>query len=116
MPFCRTRLSAKRFIAGVGGYAAAPLPTEAPSKGVPPDGGAVLQLANDALRDIAHGVDRTDHLLLANHDIVEQAFKLRRHARIDQCRIGLFENAEQRQAGLGRHDVLSLGDQESSVS
>src|SRR5829696_8855274 len=36
MPFWRTRLSAKRFIAGVGGYAAAPLPTAAPSKGAPP--------------------------------------------------------------------------------
>ena len=79
-------------------------------------GGAVLQLANDALGDIAHCVDRTDHLLLANHDIVEQAFKLRRHPRIDQCRVGLFEDAEQREAGLGRHNVLSLGHQESSVS
>ena len=36
MPFCRTRLSAKRFIAGVGGYAAVPLPAAAPSKGGPP--------------------------------------------------------------------------------
>src|SRR6202008_235165 len=27
--------------------------------------------------------------------------------------VGLFENAEQRQAGLGRHDVLSLGNQET---
>src|SRR5215472_7670397 len=36
MPFCRARLSAKRFIAGVGGYAPAPLPTIAPSKGAPP--------------------------------------------------------------------------------
>jgi hypothetical protein len=26
-----------------------------------------------------------------------------------QGRVGLFENTEQRQAGLGRHDVLSLG-------
>ena len=49
-----------------------------------------------------HGVNRTDHLLLADHHIVEQAFELRRHPRIDQGRIGLFENAEQRQAGLGR--------------
>src|ERR1700719_1056963 len=36
MPFCWTRLSAKRFIAGVGGYAAAPLATATPSKGGPP--------------------------------------------------------------------------------
>src|SRR5450756_563285 len=43
-------------------------------------GGALLQFADDALGDIAHGVDRTDHLLLADNDIVEQTFKLRRHA------------------------------------
>ena len=61
----------------------------------------------------AHGVDCTDHLLLADNDIVEQTFKLRRHARIDQRRIGLLENAEQCQAGFGRHDVLSLGNQEA---
>ena len=36
-------------------------------------------------RMIANGVDRTDHFLLADDDIVEQAFKLRRHARVDQC-------------------------------
>jgi hypothetical protein len=73
MPFCRTRLSAKRFIAGVGGNV----------------------------------------LLLADNHIVEQAFKLRRHPRINQGRVGLFENTEQRQAGLGRRDVLSLGNQET---
>ena len=61
----------------------------------------------------AHCVNRTDHLLLADNNIVEQAFKLRRHPRIDQGRVGLFENAEQRQPGLGRHNVLSLGNQES---
>ena len=85
-------------------------------QGGPSDGGAVLELADDALGDIAHGINRADHLLLADNDIVEQAFKLRRDARIDQCRIGLFEDAEQRQASLGRHDVLSLGHQRSSVS
>src|SRR5262245_59707582 len=37
MPFCRTRLSAKRFIAGVGGYAGAPLPAAAPSNRGPPE-------------------------------------------------------------------------------
>ena len=31
MPFCRTRLSAKRFIAGVGGY-----PRDAPARGIAP--------------------------------------------------------------------------------
>src|SRR3977135_2503929 len=32
MPFCRTRLSAKRFIAGVGGYVPVPLLLALPSK------------------------------------------------------------------------------------
>ena len=96
MPFCRTRLSAKRFIAGVGGNAPWPLPTVAPSKGGPPAAPPSLSLHNDALSDIAHCVNRTDHLLLADHHIVEQAFKLRRHPRIDQGWIGLFENTEQR--------------------
>jgi transcription elongation GreA/GreB family factor len=31
---------------------------------------------------------------------------LHRHPRVDQGRVGLFEDAEQRQASLGRHDVL----------
>jgi hypothetical protein len=39
-------------------------------------GGAFLELADDALGDIAHGVDRTDHLLLADNDIVEQITKV----------------------------------------
>src|SRR5215204_7037074 len=112
MPFWRTRLSAKRFIAGVGGYAAAPLPTAAPSKEAPPTAAPSL-IADNALGDIAHGINRADHLLLSHNHIVEQAFKLRRDARIDQNRIGLFEDAEQRQASLGRHDVLPLGHQEA---
>ena len=91
MPFCRERLSAKRFIAGVGGNAPWPLPTVAP------------------IGDAAYCVNRTDYFLLADNDIVEQAFKLRRQPRINQSRVGLFENAEQRQAGLGRHNILSLG-------
>src|ERR1700729_3666855 len=76
-------------------------------------GATFLQLIDDALGDVAHCVNRADHLLLADHHIVEQAFKLRRHPRINQGRVGLFENAEQRQAGLGRHDVLSQGTQET---
>src|SRR3979409_2394655 len=63
-------------------------------QGDPSGGSAILELANDALRDVAHCVDRADYLLLADNHIVEQAFKLRRDARIDQCRIGLFEDAE----------------------
>jgi hypothetical protein len=82
-------------------------------QGWPAGGAAFLELADDALGNIAHCVYRTDHLLLADNDIVEQAFKLRRHPRIDQGRVGLFENTEQRQASLGRHDVLSLGNRET---
>ena len=33
---------------------------------------------------------------------------MRCDARIDQRRIGLLENTEQREAGLGRDDVLAL--------
>jgi hypothetical protein len=47
-------------------------------------GGALLQFADNALGDIAHGVNRADHFLLADNDIVEQAFKARRHARVNQ--------------------------------
>ena len=108
MPFCRARLSAKRFIACVGGYPPAPLPTATPSKGGPP--AAVPSLSLPMMRcATSHTASIADHLLFADNDIVEQTFKLRRHARIDQRRIGLFENAEQRQAGLGRHNILSLG-------
>ena len=62
----------------------------------------------NALGNIAHSIYCAYHFLFADNDIVEQALELRRHSRIDQCRIGLFENAEQRQSGLSRHDVLSL--------
>jgi hypothetical protein len=65
------------------------------------------------LSDIAHGVDRADHLLLADHDLVEQTFKLCGDARVDQRRIGLLENPEQRQASLGGDDVLALGGQKT---
>jgi hypothetical protein len=63
------------------------------------------------LSDVAHGINRADHVLLADNDLVEMAFQLRRQTRIDQRRIGLFENAEQRQARLGGNDILALGDQ-----
>jgi hypothetical protein len=62
---------------------------------------AFRELTDDALGDIAHGVNRANHLLLADHDLVERTFKLCRYARVDKRRIGLFENPEQRQASLG---------------
>ena len=40
-------------------------------------GGAFLQLADNSLSDVAHRINRADHLLLADHDLVEQAFELR---------------------------------------
>ena len=107
MPFCRARLSAKRFIAGVGGYAPAPLPT-APSRGGPPAAAPSLSLPM-----MRWATSHTASIAPNDNHIVEQTFKLRRDARIDQCRIGLFEDAEKRQASLGRHDVLSLGHQKA---
>src|SRR5262249_37526598 len=74
---------------------------------------AVRELADDALGDVAHGVNRANHLLLANHNLVEQAFELRRYARVNQRRIGLLENPEQRQASLGWDNVLAVGDQKT---
>jgi hypothetical protein len=35
------------------------------------------------LSDIAHRVNGADHLLLADHDLVEQAFELRRYTRVN---------------------------------
>src|SRR5437762_14036664 len=100
MPFCRATLSAKRFIAGVGGRTPASPPTTPPSNDGPPAPAPSVSL-DDALGDIAHGVNRANHLLLADHGLVERTFKLCRYARVDKRRIGLFENSEQRQASLG---------------
>ena len=76
------------------------------------DNGAFFLLANNALGDIAHGVDCANHFMLADDDIVQQAFELRRRFRVNKRWIGLFENTEQRQAGFGGDDVLSLSNQE----
>ena len=59
-----------------------------------PDGGTFLQLADNSLSDVAHRVNRADHLLLANHDLVEQAFELRGQPGVDQRGIRLFKNPE----------------------
>src|ERR1700722_10570092 len=110
MPFCRTRLSLHRRRRGISCGAVAGWGTTQWSSA---SGVTFFELADDALGNIAHCVNRSDHLLLADNDIIEQAFELRRHRRIDQGRGGLFENTEQRQPALGRHDVLSLGSQET---
>jgi hypothetical protein len=49
--------------------------------------------------------------LFTDDDIVEQAFELRRHARVNQGRISLLENSKQTQSGFGGHNVLSLNNQ-----
>ena len=68
MPFCRARLSAKRFIAGVGGNVSGPLPTAAPRR---PAGGATgagaapadlgQSLANAAALRIARFGNANEH-------------------------------------------------------
>jgi hypothetical protein len=111
MPFCRARLSAKlqrrrrrkRPVA---------VADRCAKQGRPSGSAAFLKLAYDPLGDAAHCVNRADHLLLADNDIVEQAFELRRHPRIDQGWVGLFENTEQRQAGPG---ILHCLDQSAFV-
>jgi hypothetical protein len=44
--------------------------------------------------------------------LVEQQLHLRSHARVDLRQVGPLRHAEQRQAALGRHDVLAVGPQE----
>ena len=58
-----------------------------------PRGSTLFQLVDNALGNIAYGVNRADHLLFAHNDIVEQAFKLRRvsgdeNARLDGASSG----------------------------
>jgi hypothetical protein len=69
------------------------------------------QLADDALGNIADGIHRADHRVLANDHIIEQALELRRHPWVDQRWIGLLENTVQREDGFRGDDVLALGDQ-----
>ena len=69
--------------------------------------------ANDALGDIAHGVDRTDHLLFADNNVVEQYSSCAVTPGSTSAGISWFENSpnSERPASVGT-DVLSLGDQE----
>ena len=101
MPFCRARLSAKRFIACVGGYPPAPLPTATPSNGGPP--AAVPSLSLPMMRCA------TSHTasIAPTISCLPTTTSSSRHSScavtpwIDQRRIGLLENAEQCQAGFG---------------
>ena len=56
---------------------------------------AVLKLTDDALGNLTNGINGAHHLLLTNHDVVEQAFKLRSHTRIYQCWVSLLEHTKQ---------------------
>ena len=69
--------------------------------------------ADDAPGRIAYRVDRSHHRMPAGKHIIEQAFELRSHARIDERRFSPPEHLEQRKASFGRHNVLSLRHQES---
>ena len=69
--------------------------------------------ADDAPGRIAYRVDRSHHWLPAGEHVIEQAFELRSHARINECRVGLPEHLEQHKAPFGRHDMLALRGQES---
>ena len=60
MSFCRTRLSAKRFIAGVGRNAPWPLLTVDHARRSA-GGAAFFELADDWLGDIAHCTLRQSH-------------------------------------------------------
>ena len=84
-----------------------------PQQGRPAARRAVLQLADDAFGDVAHRVNGLDHLLFADHDFVQQAFKLRGHAGVDQGRISLPEDAEEFQPGVRGDDVFPLRDQKA---
>jgi len=53
MPFCRTRLSAKRFIVGVGGNAPVAVAGRGAQQGMPAGGAAFLELADDVLGNVA---------------------------------------------------------------
>ena len=113
MPFCRARLSAKRLIAGVGGNVPWPLPIAAPSKGGPP--AAPPSLSSPMMRSA------TSHTasIAPTISCLPTTTSSSRHSSCavtpgsNQGWVGLFENAEQRQAGFGRYDVLSLGNQET---
>src|SRR5258708_3450922 len=107
MRFCRTRLSAKRFIADVGGNALAPLSTDTPSNAGPP------AVAPSVSLPIMRWATSHTASIALTISCLPTTTSSSRHSRIDQCRIGLFENAEQRQSGLSRHDVLSLGNQKA---
>src|SRR6202047_858618 len=113
MPFCRARLLGKRFIAGVGGNAPWPLPAAAPSKGGPPAVPPSLSLP------MMRSATLHTASIAPTISCLPTTTSSSRHS---SCAVtpgstragsGLFENTEQRQTGLGRHDVLSLGNQET---
>ena len=55
---------------------------------------ALRQLRDDAGSDLADGIDRANHRLLADEDIVEKTFELCRLPGIDQGRVRSVQRAE----------------------
>ena len=83
-------LSANLFIAGVGGRSPRRSAVPRPEQWRRTRRRAVFEFADDAPGDITDGVDRPNHFLRSDEDVVEQAFKLGRNARIDQRRVSLL--------------------------
>src|SRR5262249_34219061 len=52
------------------------------------------QLANDALRDIADGIDGADHWLLANEHVIQEAFELCRLDGVSQSGVCFPQHAK----------------------
>src|SRR5450755_3676137 len=113
MPFCRLRLSANRFIAGVGGYALAPLPTEAPSKGGPPAAAPSLSLPmmRWATSQTASIAPTISCLPTTTSSSSHSSCAVTPGSTSAGSACSRTPNS--RQAGLGRHDVLSLGNKKT---
>src|ERR1700740_1152499 len=111
MPF-RLRLSAKRFIAGVGGYAAAPSPTTSPRNGVPP--AVALCFSLPMMRSA------TSHTasIAPTISCLPTTTSSSRHSSCavspgsTRARPALFGSSQHATAGSGRPNILSLGNQE----
>ena len=72
MPFCRATLSAKAFHRRRWWTNSRVTADHAAEQRRSSGASAFRELVDDALSDIAHGVNRANHLLLADHDLVER--------------------------------------------
>src|SRR5664280_1009998 len=113
MPFCRTRLSAKCFIAGVGGYPPASLPNATPSRGSSPAAAPsfslpIMRWATSHTASIAPIISCLPITTSSSRHSSSAV-----NPGVDQRRIRLFKNPEKRQPSLSGYDVLSLRNEES---